>query len=197
MGFRRCNRDRIHSPPSPKSVNLSPKSANVLQPRTTIRRKIFDPFDDDDHDGGGGGDQKQAQFVYEMKHREQAPDHTRSTTNNIQPSFNRAQHYPGQDADRPDLDSFWSYVYHSVVDPCCGDLERVFYSSSAKKNHLDSSTTGLLFEEDMVFFKDGTATEHDDESCDDDDDDESTLEGDHDQSFTEENRPFMKTMAEF
>ena len=113
MGFRRSNRDGSSFPPSPNSVNTSPKSSNVLMPRTTIRKRIVDPFDEPELD---------PQSVYEMKRKDQTVNYSGT---NIKPSLDRAKTYPG-DADRPDLDSSLSYVYHSVIDRCCGDTNESF-----------------------------------------------------------------------
>mmetsp|Transcript_11967 Transcript_11967/g.28641 ORF Transcript_11967/g.28641 Transcript_11967/m.28641 type:complete len:193 (+) Transcript_11967:327-905(+) len=132
MGFRRS------FPRNPSDVNTSPKGASVAKPRSTIRQRIVDPFDDDDD---AALEQHPQQFVYELNHRGRTQSYKSS---NIKPSVDRARYYPGRDANRPDLDSFWSYLYHCVVDPCCGDLEQVY------GRHRDS-TLGL-FEEEMTFF---------------------------------------------
>lgn len=178
-------------PPSPGEVNCSPRSANVTRPRSIIRqRRVVDPFE---------GQVIDQFFVYEMSPREVGP----TLADNIHPTAVRAKHYPGGDTSRPHLDSFWSYLYHCVVDPCCGDLEQHVYN----KVHGSTAAGGLMSQEEVMFF----GEEDDDYDYDydygdnDDDDDEngndsmeaqnknySFDEQDNQSSFASRSMSFMK-----
>lgn len=176
-------------PPSPGEVNCSPRSANVTRPRSVIRqRRVVDPFE---------GQVIDQFFVYEMSPREGGP----TIADNIHPTAVRAKHYPGGDTSRPHLDSFWSYLYQCVVDPCCGDLEQHVYNKG-----------GLISQEEVMFFGEEDEDydydydyDHDYGGNDDDDDDDEnrndsmeaqnknySFDEEDNQSFASRSLSFMK-----